>query len=163
METGQKITDIEDPCRSVGRSSMRKYLTSENSGDPHADRTAAAHHKGKQGHFSAGGGGRAHCHERGAEETMEYISRYSLYAYENEMRQGFLTVEGGHRVGVAGKVIMEKEKVKNIQYISSLISGCPTKSSGAPTHFFLILLRTGSMPTLIISPPGCGKTTLIRI
>lgn len=53
-------------------------------------------------------------------ETMEYISRYSLYAYENEMRQGFLTVEGGHRVGVAGKVIMEKEKVKNIQYISSV-------------------------------------------
>ena len=40
-------------------------------------------------------------------ETLDYISRYSLYAYENELRQGFLTVEGGHRVGVAGKVIME--------------------------------------------------------
>ena len=53
-------------------------------------------------------------------ETMEYISHYSLYAYENELRQGFLTIEGGHRVGVAGKVIMEKEKVKNIQYISSV-------------------------------------------
>ena len=53
-------------------------------------------------------------------ETMEYISHYSLYAYENELRQGFLTIEGGHRVGVAGKVIMEKEKVKNIfrQYTS---------------------------------------------
>ena len=46
-------------------------------------------------------------------ETMEYISHYSLYAYENELRQGFLTVEGGHRVGVAGKVIMEKDKIKN--------------------------------------------------
>ena len=51
-------------------------------------------------------------------ETMEYISHYSLYAYENELKQGFLTVEGGHRVGVSGKVIVEKEKVKNIQYIS---------------------------------------------
>ena len=51
---------------------------------------------------------------------MDYISHYSLYAYENELRQGFVTVEGGHRVGVAGKVIMEKERVKNIQYISSL-------------------------------------------
>ena len=48
-------------------------------------------------------------------ETMEYVSHYSLYAYENELRQGFLTVEGGHRIGVAGKVIIEKEKVKNIQ------------------------------------------------
>ena len=53
-------------------------------------------------------------------ETMDYISHYSLYAFENELRQGFLTVEGGHRVGVAGKVIMEHEKVKNIQYISSV-------------------------------------------
>ena len=53
-------------------------------------------------------------------ETMEYISHYSLYAYENELKQGFLTVEGGHRVGVSGKVIVEKEKVKNIQYISSV-------------------------------------------
>ena len=51
---------------------------------------------------------------------MDYISHFSLYAYENELRQGFLTVEGGHRVGVAGKVIMEKDRVKNIQYISSV-------------------------------------------
>ena len=53
-------------------------------------------------------------------ETMGYICHYSLYAYENELKQGFITVEGGHRVGVAGKVIIENEKVKNIQYISSL-------------------------------------------
>ena len=52
-------------------------------------------------------------------ETMEYISHYSLYAYENELKQGFLTIEGGHRAGVTGKVIVEQGKVKNIQYISS--------------------------------------------
>ena len=40
-------------------------------------------------------------------ETMGYICHYSLYAYENELKQGFITVEGGHRVGVAGKVIIE--------------------------------------------------------
>ncbi len=96
-------------------------------------------------------------------ETMEYISRYSLYAYENEMRQGFLTVEGGHRVGVAGKVIMEKEKVKNIQYISSVnirvsheVIGC------ADTLLPYITKNRQVCHTLIISPPGCGKTTLIR-
>ena len=48
-------------------------------------------------------------------ETMGYICHYSLYAYENELKQGFITVEGGHRVGVAGKVIIENEKVKNIK------------------------------------------------
>ena len=53
-------------------------------------------------------------------ETMDYISHYSLYAYSNELKQGFVTIEGGHRVGVAGKVITEQDKVKNIQYISSV-------------------------------------------
>ena len=46
-------------------------------------------------------------------ETMEYVSNYSLYAYENELRQGFLTIEGGHRVGISGKIISEKEQIRN--------------------------------------------------
>ena len=40
-------------------------------------------------------------------ELLEYVSHYSLYAYEEEMRQGFLTVEGGHRIGFAGQAILE--------------------------------------------------------
>ena len=43
-------------------------------------------------------------------ETMEYVSNYSLYAYENELRQGFLTIEGGHRVGISGKIISERNR-----------------------------------------------------
>ena len=96
-------------------------------------------------------------------ETMEYISHYSLYAYENELRQGFLTVEGGHRVGVAGKGIMEKDKVKNIQYISSVnirvsheVIGCADR----PPPY--ITKNMQGCHTPIISPPCCGKTTLIR-
>ena len=46
-------------------------------------------------------------------ETLEYISNYSLYAYEHELKQGFITIEGGHRVGMAGQVIMEEGKIKN--------------------------------------------------
>ena len=53
-------------------------------------------------------------------ETMEYVSNYSLYAYENELRQGFLTIEGGHRVGISGKIISEKEQIRNFQYITSI-------------------------------------------
>ncbi|MEG0190779.1 MAG: stage III sporulation protein AA, partial [Lachnospiraceae bacterium] len=48
-------------------------------------------------------------------ETMEYISHYSLYAYEHEMKRGYLTIEGGHRIGIAGKIIMEGDKIKNLQ------------------------------------------------
>ena len=53
-------------------------------------------------------------------EMLEYVSNYSLYAYEEEMRQGFITIEGGHRIGMAGQAIMEEGKVKNLRYISSV-------------------------------------------
>lgn len=96
-------------------------------------------------------------------ETMEYISHYSLYAYENELRQGFLTVEGGHRVGVAGKVIMDREKVKNIQYISSLNIRVSHEVIGCADKVLPYITRNGRVcHTLIISPPCCGKTTLVR-
>lgn len=96
-------------------------------------------------------------------ETIGYVSRYSLYAYENEMKQGFITIEGGHRVGVSGKVLIENGKVKNMQYISSLnlrisheIIGC------ADTVIPYITVNRQMCHTLIVSPPRCGKTTLIR-
>ena len=96
-------------------------------------------------------------------ETMEYISDYSLYAYENELRQGFLTIQGGHRVGIAGKVIIENEKVKNFQYISSInIRICHEIQDCADKLFPYILNNGKAEHTLIISPPGSGKTTLLR-
>ena len=96
-------------------------------------------------------------------ETMDYISHFSLYAYENELRQGFLTVEGGHRVGVAGKVIMEHEKVKNIQYISSVNIRVSHEVIGCADSLLPYITKNRQVcHTLIISPPCCGKTTLIR-
>ena len=96
-------------------------------------------------------------------ETMEYISHYSLYAYENELRQGFLTIEGGHRVGVAGKVIMERERVKNIQYISSINIRVSHEVIGCADKILPYITKNRQVcHTLIISPPSCGKTTLIR-
>lgn len=96
-------------------------------------------------------------------QTIEYISDYSLYAYEEELRQGFLTVMGGHRVGVAGQVIMEQGRVKGVNHISFLnirvaheIKGCGREA------FPYITANNRMLHTLIISPPGCGKTTLLR-
>ena len=51
-------------------------------------------------------------------ETMEFVGKYSLYAYEDELKQGYLTLRGGHRVGVAGKTVLEGDKVKGIRYLS---------------------------------------------
>lgn len=51
-------------------------------------------------------------------ETLEYISSFSLYAYEDEIRQGFITVQGGHRIGLAGKVVSEQGCIKCVKHIS---------------------------------------------
>ena len=72
-------------------------------------------------------------------ETMEYISNYSMYAFEEEIRQGFLTIQGGHRVGIAGKTILEGNKIKkckiHILYQSSII----TSDKGVQRPYFPML------------------------
>src|SRR5699024_4147796 len=67
-------------------------------------------------------------------ETMEYISNYSLYAFEEELKQGFITIQGGHRVGVAGKIVLDEKKIKTMKHISFInirlshqIKGCADK------------------------------------
>lgn len=96
-------------------------------------------------------------------ETLEYISKFSLYAYEEDIRQGFITIRGGHRVGVAGKIVKENGKIKTISNISSInirisreVINCGKDAVG--------YIKNGHSihNTLIVSPPGVGKTTLLR-
>ncbi len=101
--------------------------------------------------------------ERDLRETMEYIGNYSLYAYEEEIRQGFLTVQGGHRVGIAGKTVMEDGKVKGISHISCINLRISHSVEGCADLVMPYLRREGEFcHTLIISAPRCGKTTLLR-
>lgn len=96
-------------------------------------------------------------------ETLNYISHYSLYAYEEEMRQGFITIEGGHRVGISGKVILENDRVKNMEYISSLNIRMTHEIKGCADKIMRFVTEKGQVcHTLIVSPPRSGKTTLIR-
>ena len=96
-------------------------------------------------------------------ETIEHISNYSLYAYEHELKQGFITIEGGHRVGMAGQVIMEGGKIKNMKYISSINIRVSHEVLDCANKIFPYITYNKKMyNTLIISPPRCGKTTLLR-
>lgn len=96
-------------------------------------------------------------------ETLEYTSHYSLYAYEHEMKQGFITIEGGHRVGVMGKAILENDHVKNLQYISSVNIRMSHEVLGCADRILPFITKNRQVcHTLVISPPRCGKTTLIR-
>lgn len=96
-------------------------------------------------------------------ETLEYISSFSLYAYEDEIRQGFITVQGGHRIGLAGKVILEQGRVKSVKHISFINIRMSHEKKGCGKNILPYIYEENQIcHTLIISPPGCGKTTLLR-
>ena len=97
-------------------------------------------------------------------ETMEYISNYSLYAFEEEIRQGFITISGGHRIGITGKTIIQGNFIRGIKHISYINVRLAHQVKGCADLVmpYLINEKTKSIDhTLIISPPKCGKTTLL--
>ncbi|KJZ86434.1 Transcription termination protein NusB [Clostridium sp. IBUN13A] len=96
---------------------------------------------------------------------IQKISNYSLYAYEEDIRQGFITIKGGHRIGIAGECVMEKGEVKTIRNISSInirvcseVIGCSDKL----IKYIYSQKENRIFNTIIISPPKCGKTTILR-
>jgi len=97
--------------------------------------------------------------------TLQLISNCSLYAFEEELRRGYLTVPGGHRVGIAGKAVLEKGQIKVLRHISSLNFRIAKEIRGIAERVLpYIIAPIGSKPcsSLIISPPQAGKTTLLR-
>ena len=96
-------------------------------------------------------------------EVIDFVSNYSMHAYENELRQGFITIEGGHRVGVAGQVLTEKGNVKNMKHISSINIRISHEVKHCADQVMPYVVQNNRVyHTLIISPPRCGKTTLLR-
>lgn len=96
-------------------------------------------------------------------ETLEYAASYSLYAYEEELRQGFLTIQGGHRIGVAGKTVAEGNRIRAMKAVSSLNIRLAHEVKGCADLALPLICHEGELyDTLIISPPCCGKTTLLR-
>jgi stage III sporulation protein AA len=93
---------------------------------------------------------------------MNKISHFSIYAIEEELRRGYITVSGGHRIGLAGKVILEDGKVKAIRDISSFNIRIAKEKIGIAGGLIPFVFRDGWMHTMIIGPPQTGKTTLLR-
>ena len=99
------------------------------------------------------------------EKTLELISGYSLYAYEEEIRQGYLTIPGGHRIGLAGRAVIENCKVKILTHINSMNFRIARQVLGAGEKvlpFIIDRCQNRVYHTMIISPPQAGKTTLLR-
>lgn len=101
--------------------------------------------------------------QKDIQTVLNRISGHSLYAFQEELSQGYFTLEGGHRVGVAGKIVLEAGKIKTQKYVSFLNIRVAHEKKDCGRKVIEKLLEKGKIPhTLIISPPGCGKTTLLR-
>ena len=153
------------------------------------------------------------------EEILNRLMDYSYYAYEEELARGYITIEGGHRVGICGRVTLENDRVHLIKDVSSLNIRRSREIMGASDKILGAVLSPAKAPaegaqnarasasrgdsrssgaadlsgicfssdgfgstasshispsnmavtsdmtvrnTLIISPPKCGKTTILR-
>jgi stage III sporulation protein AA len=96
-------------------------------------------------------------------EMLNYISSYSLYAYQEQICQGFLTVRGGHRIGVAGVAATDHGSVTGLHHISFLNIRVAHEKKGCAKELLPYLWeKDGIYNTLFISAPGMGKTTYLR-
>lgn len=91
------------------------------------------------------------------------VSRNSIYAIQSDINNGFVIIRGGHRIGICGEVVYVDGKIKNIKNISSLNIRIARQIFGCADSVLPEIVEKGKiLNTLIVSPPGCGKTTLIR-
>jgi len=94
---------------------------------------------------------------------FESICNNSVYAFTDEIANGFITIFGGHRVGISGKALYKNEKIYSIKDISGLNFRIAREIIGAADKIIPeIKVNNEFVNTLIISPPGLGKTTLLR-
>lgn len=97
------------------------------------------------------------------EEMLDYISNYSLYAYREEVRQGYITIEGGHRIGLIGQAVTEQGKITGIHPITFLnLRIAHERTDCARELLPYIIVQNSIYNTLFLSAPGAGKTTYLR-
>ncbi|SFD53216.1 stage III sporulation protein AA [Lentibacillus persicus] len=94
--------------------------------------------------------------------VLNQLSEFSLYQMEDELREGYITIEGGHRVGLSGKVNTVNGQVKAIQYITFFNIRIASEKIGAAVPLIPYLYKNQYLSTLLIGSPQTGKTTLIR-
>lgn len=98
------------------------------------------------------------------QKLVDYWCMDSRYAFQDEIKQGFLTIEGGHRIGICGETVVDEGgNIQTIKYVSSVNIRIAHEIKGVAERIMeYIYEKNKVINTLIISPPGAGKTTLLR-
>ena len=98
-------------------------------------------------------------------QIVERLCENSIYAYKNQICEGFITVKGGHRIGLTGSCVIENGKIINVKHISSLNFRLAREVLNCSTRVLreVIDIENKSIyNTILVAPPGRGKTTMLR-
>ncbi|WP_456274080.1 stage III sporulation protein AA [Bacillus sp. AK031] len=100
--------------------------------------------------------------KKDGDQLISKLANHSFYTLEEELKRGYITIEGGHRVGLAGKVILEDGKVKAIRHLASFNIRVAREAIGIGAQLTPYLYDSRWKHTMIIGAPQTGKTTLLR-
>ena len=98
-------------------------------------------------------------------KTLQKICDNSIYSYQNQIKEGFITIKGGHRIGITGSCVINENEVANINYISSLNFRIAREIKGSSKNILKYVLDLHSnniYTTLIVSPPGVRKNNSFK-
>ena len=101
--------------------------------------------------------------DRRAMEGLIYkASGHSVYAFNDQIKQAYITVQGGLRLGICGEIVFEDNAVKTIKNFTSVNIRIPHEIKNCSLNAFRYIANGQINNTLVISPPGAGKTTFLR-
>lgn len=90
------------------------------------------------------------------------LTQFSVYMMDEELRRGYVTIKGGHRIGLAGRVVTENSSVKMVRDITSLNIRIAKEKIGIANNLIPYLYEKKWHNTMLIGPPQTGKTTMLR-
>ena len=101
--------------------------------------------------------------EQDLREVLERASRASAHTVLEQTKNGFVTLKGGHRIGLCGTVSRRDGEITSLRYLSSLSIRVARAVEGQAPELLPQLTENGAfVSTVILGPPGSGKTTLLR-
>lgn len=94
-------------------------------------------------------------------EIFKKLCNYSVYSFQEQIKNGFVTFLGGHRVGIASSAVLENSQITGIKEISSLNLRIAREFKNCSKNIYEII-KVSSKGALIVGPPLSGKTTILR-